>query len=151
MDLHILDQPLDYIRKHPDRFLRLAPVQAEELAQYMVKDAAILGVVPVTLDQINGWWIVTAGEDWITKENCYAVQDTFHRIVPFPQQGANCHRAEVLLTAFADDLVTWQSGKRLVINGCDDPLDALEIALIERYGDQRIVAFRLGNEMIQRQ
>ncbi len=143
MEIHNIDDAVAFVRSHPEMFLRDGVLRADELASNLVSEAAILGVFPITVDRINGWWVVAAEEDWLAKENECSAEVTFNRVVPFPKAGANSMRAEILLTSFASNVVTCTGGKKVLIKGDKSALDEIEPTLINRYAKHRVVAFRL--------
>lgn len=103
--VHVLQDPVEYVRNHPQLFLRSGRVDGRELAEALVADALVLTDGPVTVERRNGWWIVGCESDWMTRQASGSVADLFHKIVPFPEAGPNSLHCEILLTAFADTVV----------------------------------------------
>jgi hypothetical protein len=76
------------------------------LATQMVRDLILIGAVPVRVDYIDGWWSISAERDWLVQTDGAPSLWNFYNIVHFPQVGREACRSEILLTAFADVLVT---------------------------------------------
>ena len=76
----------------------------------------------------------------------FTVEELFSRIVPFPQAGANSMHSEVLVTAFARDVVTWDRQEPCIIKG--DILAHEEMRDIIKSNPhwRRVVAFRMPGE-----
>jgi hypothetical protein len=142
MNLTTVD-PLDYIRKRPERFLRSGTVTGVELAEILAGDALLLTDAPVTVFRKQGWWIVAGEADWMEGLAGGSVTDLFAHLVPFPQAGVNSMHAEVLLTAFADAVLTATGCAARVIKGTVSQEDAIWEAMKANPRWQRVVAFRL--------
>lgn len=143
--MNIVDDPLPFIRKSPERFLRQIPAQGHELATNLVGDAVLLTGAAATVCRGPGpWWIVGCEKDWLalgaTAGNpCQA----FQRLLPFPEAGANSVRSEVLLTAFAEVVISVGPEGRWVGLGTVDDSDPVWTRIEKRERWQRSVAFRM--------
>lgn len=142
-EVQILDDPIAFIRKRPSMFARSIPVSGAELAANIIAEALLLTHGQVTASRADAWWVVTSDVDWIAGESDHAVEDAFSRILPLPQAGPNSMRGEVLLTAFARDVVTQDIYSRCVIKGSTQADDAVWAMLTSRPDWKRIVAFRM--------
>jgi hypothetical protein len=110
-------------------------------------DLILLGALPAHVDQIEGWWVVSADEDWLAADGVFSTRPFFN-IVAFPAAGDNSHRAEVLLTAFADAVVTCGvEGCAWIVGDADHwPLpDRLKVE-ISTVGRRRLIAFRIDDD-----
>lgn len=123
-------------------YVRSDPVSGAELARNLVGDALILTHGRVTAFQEKSWWIVACDVDWMSRVAGVTVEDLFSRIIPFPQAGANSMHSEVLLTAFADDVVTWNHRGRRIVKGDVPAGDPIRIS--PQWS--RVVAFRMPGE-----
>ena len=67
------------------------------------------------------WWVVVADVDWLASAG-RPLSELFSTIVPFPGAGDNSMRSEVLLGAFAEQVLTWcgNDGERESIVGSSD-------------------------------
>jgi hypothetical protein len=143
-DLQVFSDPLEFIRQQPERFL--FRVCGDELAEHLVGDASILTNRPVTLLRQDCWWIIAGEQDWLTTSPWATEEELFTRIVPFPEAGANSMRAEVLLAAFATDIVTMKQGNPRVIKGAIAADAEIWKSMKSRPEWQRVVAFRLNQD-----
>jgi len=114
-DLCIIDGPIQLIQKRPHMFVHL--VNGLELASKVAAGACLLVEEPVNLQRKGHWWIVASEQDWMTNQANVSVQDLFLRNIPFPEAGPNSMHPEVLLTAFADRILTQNGEECLVIKG----------------------------------
>ena len=133
-----------HIRRYPEIYFGAGhDPSACGLVTRLIDDAIALGVVlPVHCDFVSGWWIVAAREDWVLKSNPLSLIDTFHQLRSFPEMGRNCYRSNVLVTAFADDVIVFGTQGRSLIKGNDLGSDELVKHIDEKYLSHRIVAFR---------
>jgi hypothetical protein len=134
---------LDHIRKHPEMYLVCGRKDGPSLAARLVSDVLTQGGPVVEAIQANDWWVVASETDWIRILECKHSRDPFTSIVPFPEDGPNSMHSEVLLTAFAQDVLTTGCEGRRVIKGKVSPSDPIWSRLSDR-GWSRAVAFRLS-------
>src|SRR2546421_3101868 len=142
-DLQVLDDPIGLIRKSPSMFVRSHPVSGAELAANIVGDALLLTSGHVTAFRTGAWWVIANDADWIAARSDLSVEDVFSRILPLPQAGPNSMRGEVLLTAFARDVVTQRENDRHVIKGNTSMHDEVWDIINSDPGWKRVIAFRL--------
>jgi hypothetical protein len=135
-------EPINFIKNNPERFLRQNNLGLE-LSTNLVGDALLLVDKPVTALKQSEWWIVFCESDWILKKSDYTIEEMFSRIIPFPEAGQNSMRSEVLLTAFANDVVTTLDNEITVIKGGLDTRDEKVFNSQSNNLAKRIVAFRL--------
>jgi len=145
-DIHVLDDAIAVIRNRPSMYVQSVPVSGAELARNLVGDALMLTQGRVTALQEKSWWIVACDVDWMSKVAGVAVEDLFSRIIPFPQAGANSMHSEVLLTAFAKDVITWDHRGRRSIKGDVAVHDAMSGIIKSDPQWHRVVAFRMSRE-----
>lgn len=104
------------------------------IASNIAFGAAVAGSGHIEMVKHEGWWILASEHNWLrgkaegadlgegevpaSQPRHDKVAELFERIVPFPQQGPTSHRAEIQVTAFAeqayysiDGAVTWVIGK----------------------------------------
>lgn len=98
--------PIAHIRSHPGMYLPGGVASPADLASRLSADALLLGASRTLVVHDGEWWAVAADADWFSPAPIPA-DELFRRIVPFPEAGVNSMRSEVLLTAFADDVLTW--------------------------------------------
>jgi hypothetical protein len=119
-DIQILDDAVGMIRRRPGMYMR-AGATATDLAEALVHDALVLGAQRVLIERHREWTIVSADLDWLGVRGRHVHNlvpaDLFRRIVPFPEDGVNAMRHEVLATAFASDVVSSTRTERLLVSG----------------------------------
>jgi hypothetical protein len=144
-DLQILDDPIGLIRRNPSMYLRGAEgAVGEHLAARMLFDLVLLGALPAHVDRLGQWWEISAGKDWLAAPDGKGI-DVFVTIVPFPMAGPNSHRSEILLTAFADAVVTSGSDGVHWIKGDPSMTPQPQVRGPNNPGSGRLVAFRVGD------
>jgi hypothetical protein len=124
-------------------FLRSGQVNGRELAESILGDALILTDGPVTVLHRGEWWLVVAEADWMTRQSSGSVDDLFSKIVSFPEAGPNSMHSEVLLTAFAKDVITKDATTLRTIKGFVAEDDEVYGLLQSNPRCKRGVAFRL--------
>lgn len=154
-DLHIVN-PTDAIRRDAARF-GLGERRGEALVCRLVADAVFSGATHVEACRVRDWRIVQAREDWVLVAGRFThpeiatgltTKALFQRIIEFPSQGRFHPRAEVLVNALAEavvtsgsDGVTWISGE----NQCQTLPAGLKLSpLPEGFG--RLIAFKLSDD-----
>ena len=100
-----LNNPVDWVKEHPQIMLRSSLICGENLAHRVVHDAFVSKVKSMKIEQIENWWIIAGINDWLSYKNL-SINDLFNKLIPFPEMGQECHRSEILLTAFADNIFT---------------------------------------------
>jgi hypothetical protein len=116
-NLTVLDDPVALIRRRPD----MDPpshVPGPYWAARLVHDIAARASPPVGVSRDGPWWLVSAAGDWVKSPSSEATSLLpFHRIVSRPDWGLYAFRSEILLTAFADAVVTVADGRWTCIAG----------------------------------
>src|SRR6516165_7311990 len=62
--------------------------------------------VPIHVDQVDGWWIISSAKDWLLKSDGSASLWNFSPIAHFPEGGREACHSEILLSAFSNAVVT---------------------------------------------
>jgi hypothetical protein len=107
---------LQIIRSHPDMYLPGGRVDPRFFATQMANDALLLGASRTIAVHQGDLWGVAADVDWLS-DAPVPVAELFRRIVPLTQAGDNSMRSEVLVSAFAGDVITWSADAPLLIKG----------------------------------
>jgi hypothetical protein len=118
-DLQIMNDPIGFVRRNPPMFLGgMKRAVGEHLAARMLSDLIWSRALPAHVNRLDQWWEVSSAMDWLATQDGIGI-DAFARIVPFPVAGPNSHHSEILLTAFAEAIVTsgsdginWVKGDR---------------------------------------
>ena len=130
-----------YVSKSPERFFRLGAPAPIELVTHIVSEIFVLGGGETCAVRRGDWWIIRSDVDWLETHQDYAPEALFFHLVALPEAGPNSMRAEILLTAFAQKVVTVGASGRLIIKGEVAPTEEIW-RLIESYsGWKRAVAF----------
>ena len=145
MATELLGDPIEYIRRQPQRFLRQIPANAVELAGNLVTDALTLGARHVITMHVADWWIVGGDVDWLPRGSAAEAVRVFSQITPLPEAGDNSMRGDVLLTAFAEDIVTTSPtrGRRISLIKGQLPIDSDVVAALHYPEWLRAIAFRM--------
>jgi hypothetical protein len=139
-----MDNPIDYICRHRDRFLRAKKTEPIELVERILGDALYSGASECAALHKNEWWIIASATDWLGGHETYAPEDMFHRIVAMPEAGQNAMRGEVLLTAFAQKVITATPAACTVISGEVSMDDEVWNLMCKSCKWQRMIAFKLS-------
>ena len=126
-------------------YLAQGSVKAADLAIRIVTEILCTTRYVVMTQHSDSWWIIACEEDWLGSRAEGSAEEFFRRIVPSPKVGVNAFYGEVLLTVFADDVITATSSEVVLVKGSVseiDPIWSLIGALPER---KRVVAFRVLN------
>lgn len=132
-----------YVREHAHMFFKSLPPSGKEIVAMLAECCRI-----VTQDEVsvckrqNGWWIIRAEEDWLD-EGVGGTDRLFSEIVAFPEAGRNSMRPEILVSAFASDVITVGPDGRQTLKG-NIPSEAEIWSLLQVAGRQRALAFRMA-------
>jgi hypothetical protein len=141
-DIFIMNEPLEFIKQRPKMFLR--NISGVELAMAVVAGACLMTEKPVTVRHKEPWWLVGSEMDWLGSQPGVSIQDFFSRIIPFPEAGPNSMRGEILLAAFAADIVVHGKPDTCVVKGKVLPTDEIWHFIRTNPEWLRVVAFRMG-------
>lgn len=137
----------DYIPVIKNRF---GPqLSGSYLASALVDDLILTDVLPVDVDHIDDWWIVSAATDWLIQSEGSVSLWNFTHIVHFPQKGREACRSEILLTAYAEAVITAGRTSELAWIVGNPDRSTLPARILERLSKQtvgRLVAFQMADE-----
>jgi len=142
---HVVQDPVEYIRQRPQMFLRSGRVSGQALAESIAGDSLTLTGGPVTVFRRGDWWFVGCEEDWMALPSGPSVDELFCRIVAFPEAGPNAMHSEILLTAFARDVLLKEGGTLRALKGSMPEADEARGTLLRDPRWQRAVAFRVAS------
>jgi hypothetical protein len=143
-DLYIVESPIEWIKSNKSRFI-WEENEELQISKNIANEAVILSEGKyVTSLQKGNWWIIASEVDWLRKGSPKYLPSTdneaFTKIFPLPEAGQNSIRSEVLLIAFAKDVVTVLDSTVTVIKGKLSN-DIQSLLLSEKRKWKRIVAF----------
>ena len=117
-DIVILDDVVAAIRRNPV-FYGGEPPRGARLAAALARDLIEFGDLPVSVDFLDGWWIVACDKDWLAGEGRSVY---WSRIIPTPEVARESMRSEVLLTASSKGLLTIAARKvQWIVKGPEIP------------------------------
>jgi hypothetical protein len=110
------------------------------LMALLVESLILMDAGPLKVARTGAWYSLSAGRDWLAAESGAPCLDAFQRLIPLPGGGRFYQRAEVILTALADAVVTSDATGVTWISGDPEkwPLPA-DFSLSQAKG--RMVAF----------
>jgi hypothetical protein len=142
-DLEII-YALDYVKEHPEMFLPKGHISGMALASAILDDIFVQERVSTFVERIGEWWLIGSEFDWIGPYmQGYTLHEYFSRMVGFPEMHVNAVHSEVLLTAFAADVIVFDNSGHERITGTTT-LDDLILAARQSHPEfKRAVAFRM--------
>lgn len=119
MRTNISQDALPFLRRRLRGMLGTERITAKTIAENIAFGAAVLGAGHIELVAHDGWWFVASEFNWLAASSAHDCEpELFERIVPFPEQSATGHRAEIYVAAYASDAyyrigaaVTWIRGE----------------------------------------
>jgi hypothetical protein len=147
-DIQIIDDAVAVLRKRPDTYIGDLP-WGPRLAAGMALDLVLLGALPMRADRRDDWWLVESDVDWLnTSSGPRTDKDPFKFIVPLHQYGQYAFRSEILLSAFADVVVTGSGGQLdWITGGTEADVSRLPKVWADRFAKDhkgRFVAFMVA-------
>ena len=132
-----------YVSKRPEQFFRTGAPEPIELVTHIVSETFVLGGGETCAVRSGDWWIIRSDVDWLGTHPDYAAEALFFHIVALPEAGPNSMRAEILLTAFTQKVVTVSASGRLIIKGEVAPTEEIWQLIESCAGWKRAIAFCL--------
>ena len=142
--MQALTDAIDYVRQRPERFFQAGSPEPVELATHIVGEVLLLGGSETCTMRSGDWWIISSNVDWLTTCPDYAPEELFFHIVALPEAGPNSMRAEILLTAFAQQVITVSADHQSIIKGDVSQADNIWQLIASRPNWKRTVAFRFA-------
>ena len=113
------EEALPFLRRRIVDMLPTRRVTAKLIAENIAFGAAVLGSGHIELVDDGPWWFIASEFNWLCASTAHKSEvELFERLMPFPEQSATGHRAEIYVTAFASqayfrigDAVTWIRGE----------------------------------------
>jgi hypothetical protein len=139
--MQALTEAIDYVRQRPERFFRAGSPAPVELVTHIVGEVLLLGGSETYTMRNGDWWIISSNVDWLATCPDYAPEELFFNIVALPEAGPNSMRAEILLTAFAQQVVTVSADHQSIIKGDVSQADDIWRLIASRPNWKRTVAF----------
>lgn len=130
---------LDAVRRLEQRMFRVGSFNAPEVVAHIVQAALVCDVRDLQIVTDRDWYLISSDTDWLTEDGVDVASEAFDRILSFRRGGDNSMRPEVLLSAFASDVLTLASGVITEIRSSE----AQRPDLAEYEGAARVVAFRV--------
>ena len=142
MTLTTIDDAVEWVLGHPERFFRTGAANEVELAQWVWMDAALSGVPDVLVHHELGVWVVAGSANWLADQKL-TVGDLFERVVPLSAGGPNSMRSEILLNAFCSEVVAVVSGAVAFTKGTGSVRAVIDRVLQDWVRLEAAIGFRL--------
>jgi hypothetical protein len=114
-----LTNGLEWTRFHPERFFKSGVANGFEVSTHVLCDVVFSGG-RCLVERFDEWWLVASNKDWMSHDQ-YSPLELFERVVAAPYLGVNSMRAEVIVRAFASEVMIFsrQDGWRSAMAGAD--------------------------------
>jgi len=119
MELHVLSDSIQFIRKNASMFFPNGEPKAVLCAQHLVAEVLALGGTDVAVLRDASWWAVGSNVEWFLADR--TTREQFACLIPLPEVGPNASRVEVVIAAFAQDLATLGGPELEVLHGATPP------------------------------
>lgn len=141
-EIPILSDAVSYVSQHPEMYLKQDVARQEELLIRMISTLVCTQMLPIRIYRRARWSCIAAETDWVLHAKMPSIDALFRRLNPMPEGGVFAFRAEVLLTAFAERVVTWTLSEVTWIKGRRDTELLPEGFCLEDAGSNgRVIAF----------
>jgi hypothetical protein len=123
-------------------------MSAEAMMTQIVSDLVIQRSLPFSVDHVDEWWLISSAKDWLLGPDGSVSLQNFKRIVHFPEAGREACHSEIMLTAFADAVITRGANDELTWISGDQGLFTVPATILDlmRCNPGRTVAFVSGGE-----
>ncbi|GIU24405.1 hypothetical protein TUM4644_18820 [Shewanella colwelliana] len=118
-DLKPVPTAVELIKAHPEKYLANTESPANEIASHLMSDALALSARRVLVQNVNGWYLVSADKDWVRDniDNISELSNIFCRLLAIPEKCVNSFRGEVLAYTFSSNCFVFDHGKIDLIKG----------------------------------
>ena len=142
MQLKVLD-PIKHIRKAKHLYLENTDVSEKELVENLIRDAKHFGIT-AKVKECSGFHFVYSDTDWFDTIDI-STYELFSRVHGLEGAGMNSHRSEVLLNAFAEDVIVYRKKEYIPIKISDRSYTDIAVEVISsNFSEQKlVVAFRV--------
>jgi hypothetical protein len=132
-------EPLSSLRAHPEWYFKSGGFERETVISLLVREALLSRHITRAWALKDGaWTAVKADGDWLGGD-----LRAFSTPTPFPEEGINAIRVEVLLAAFCDTVATAANGRRDDIESARPrEIPGPMRAALEDTGEGRVIVFR---------
>ncbi|MEQ8852387.1 hypothetical protein [Gimesia sp.] len=131
---------ISHIHSNSDIYLPQEKWNESSLTALLVEDILISGHMAISF-KVDDWWIIASNTDWFKIQSDLTINDYFTNLIRFPEQGPLSIHSEVLITAFAKEVVTLDRTSNVVVKGgINDSI----INLNDKHPEwARLVAFKM--------
>lgn len=136
--------PIETIRNNLEMYLGVNQVIPARIASFITEDIFDLGGSRIILENRDNWYSIAADIDWLKVGHQDEVEELFKKFFPLKNGRLNSFRREILLSAFARDVATYEitSDAFLLVKGkCDKTTIELFLKDINKF--KRILVFRI--------
>lgn len=133
--------PLEWVKRNQKLFFPGGQIDAVRLVAYVMSDVLEIGGGECRIVQRDGWWFVSSDVDWLVHD--LSLRELFQRVVAAPQHGEHSMRAEVLVTAYAEDVFAVSRGNENAIKGLA-PRRPLLDSVVQNNWTQGLLAFHVA-------
>lgn len=141
MTFTTIDDPVEWVRGHPEMYFRTGKPVDLELAQWVWSDAVLSGCEDVLIHHAGSVWVIAASANWLI-EKTRSAADLFVHVIPLAAGGPNSMRSEILLNAFCTEVVAVVGPTPAFAKGAGLVRTELD-ALMQRSGLAAAIGFRL--------
>lgn len=141
--MRISDDARRFLSRRIADMLGTSTVTGKLIAENIAFGAAALGAGHIELVDRDGWWFVASEFNWLTASKAHAEAiELFEGMLPFPEQSPTGHRAEIYVTAFAEQAY-FRLGQAVVWLQGEPVRDPLPDAGVTPPWCDHVLAFRL--------
>tara|TARA_R110002111_G_scaffold249229_1_gene313070 strand:+ start:523 stop:1362 length:840 start_codon:yes stop_codon:yes gene_type:complete len=131
---------VSHIQSYSEIYLPQEKQTGSSLVALLIEDVLISGHMVVSF-KVDDWWVIASNTDWINIQSNMTINDYFTNLIRVPDQGPLSIHSEVLITALAKDLVTFDRTSNVVIKG--EMNDSVLNLSLKHPEWARLVAFKI--------
>ena len=144
-DIQIVDDAIKVIQRNPVLYGGEEP-RGARLATGLVRDLLHSMQIPVSVNYVEGWWLLRCDNDWL-RDSVIGGQDYWCKMIPTPSIATNSIRSEVIVRALSNNLFTVANGVMIwLVNEIALPqsIDSAVRDFMKITSSGRIVGFHLS-------
>lgn len=142
--IKVSETPVELLARNPAWVFADRPPNPIDTVSLLVKQLLSLGCKGVEVHVSDAWFAVSSSTDWMRLGTNVSPVEQFISMIPITELGSNQLRVEVALSAFAEEVITYENGLMTEIK-----IDGAKVEVpedVQQVKGTRVIAFRFPKD-----
>ena len=147
-DIKVVDFK-DHLIRNEQMYFGTRGANPQFIVTHIAEGAFVLGSGKVTIENVDGWWIVASDRDWLNAPNSINTteKNVFESLRAFPESGQNNYRGEFMAMIYSSALVIITNSTSTLMKGLDTDLKAFERICGALECNVNVLGFKFAKEI----